>query len=351
MVRVSEGARSPLMDSSRPSKLPLQAMQQIAENTLRLRAPAGIENARHNLAYIQRSVLDLRADLDVIGRTAVVVAAGPSLRRQKIIPRLKALPTRPLVVCCDGALATCLRDGVVPDVVVSVDPDPHRIVRWFGDPKLNERPEDDYFRRQDLDVEFRENEQSLNQEVIELVNRYGPRIRAALSTSAAPDVTQRCVESGMRVFWWNPLYDDWTQAESYTRKAFELTGGIPCMTGLGHCGGAAWVLAHAALGCKRIAIVGMDLGYPVGTSVVNTQYFEYVRHLPLEQAEQFLLRIENPHTGEAYLTDPVYYWYRESFLDAARQTDSVTVNCSEEGVLFGDGVRWARLEQFAEDVG
>ena len=119
------------------------------------------------------------------------------------------------------------------------------------------------------------------------------------------------------------------------------------MTGLGHTGGAAWVLAHAVLGCSRVGIVGMDLGYPEGTSVVNTQYYDVVRDLSPEKAESLLLRIENPHSGEVYLTDPVYYWYRETMLDALQWADCVTVNCSGEGILFGKDIRWNSLEEFA----
>lgn len=329
-----------------PNTLPAELLGQIADNTLRERAPIGIENARRNLPHIRRSVLDLPKELSAAGRDAVVIAAGPSLRRQKIVSRLKALKKRPLLVCCDGALAACLRESLVPDIVVSIDPHHDRIVRWFGDPHLDRRPDDDYFRRQDLDIEFRENERARNQEVLDLVNRYGSKICAALATSAAPAVTERCVEAGMSLFWWNPLYDDWTQPGSYSRQVFDLTGGIPCMTGLGHCGGAAWVLAHAVLECRRTAIVGMDLGYPDGTSVVNTQYYEYVRHLPTHQAERMLLRIENPHTGSGYMTDPVYYWYRESMLEAVKQADCTTVNCSGEGILFGEGILWGSLEEF-----
>jgi hypothetical protein len=220
-------------------------------------------------------------------------------------------------------------------------------VRWFGDTKLDERPDDDYYRRQDLDIHLRDDEYSRNQEVIQIVNQFGPRIVAALSTSAAPDVVHRCHEAGMQIYWWNPLYDDWSDPDSYSRHVFDLTGGIPCMTGLGHTGGAAWVLAHAVLGCSRVGIVGMDLGYPEGTSVVNTQYYDVVRDLSPEKAEGLLLRIENPHSGEVYLTDPVYYWYRETMLDALQWAECVTVNCSGEGILFGKDIRWNSLEEFA----
>jgi len=328
------------------SELPAEVLQQIAENTNEFRIPVGMQNARENLPYIQRSILELPKALPDLHEIAVVVAAGPSLRRQNIISRVKALKNRCTVICCDGALPACLRNDLIPDIVVSVDPDHNRIVRWFGDTKLEERPEDDYYRRQDLDIYLRDNERARNQKVLELVDRFGPKVIAALSTSAAPDVTSRCREAGMQIFWWNPLYDDWSQPDSYSREVFELTGGIPCMTGLGHTGGAAWVLAHAVLECRAVGIVGMDLGYPDGTSVVNTQYYDSVRHLPIEEAETLLLRIKNPHSGDVYMTDPVYYWYRETMVDAARRAACDTVNCSGEGILFGDGLRWSTLEDF-----
>lgn len=329
--------------------LPEEVKDIIAKNTLKARAPLGIENARMNLPHIEQSVLDLPAALPQLRDKVVVVASGPSLKRQNIVPRLKKIREKVTLVCCDGTLAACLREEVVPDIILSLDPHPYRIVRWLGDTKFDERPKDDYFQRQDLDTHFRDNERARNQEVIEMVNRYGKKICAALSTSVSPEVTRRCLESGMQIYWWNPLYDDWSQPGSYTRQVFELTRKeVPCMTGLGHGGGAAWVLAHAVLQSKLVAIVGMDLGYPDGTSVVNTQYYEFVRDLPMEQAERFLLRIENPQNGAMYLTDPVYYWYRESMIDAVQRADCTTYNCSGEGILFGNGVIWDTLENFAD---
>jgi len=333
------------MGSQRLMTFPPSVLERIADNTSRLRAPAGLANAQCNLSLIKRSVLEMASELPR-KPCAVVVAGGPSLKRQNIIRRIRDLQDRPLLVCCEVALAGCLREEVVPDVIISLDPHPHRIVRCLGDPQFHQRPEDDYFQRQDLDVELREDGAVQNELIMRLVNRYGSRICAALATSVNRQVAERCVESGMSLFWWNPLYDDWSQQASYTRRVFDLTGGIPCLNGLGHSGGAAWVLAHAVLGYKRVGIVGMDLGYPEGTSVVNTQYYDVVRHLPKAQAEQLLVTVENPVTGARYLIDPVYCWYRDAFLDAVRQADCVTVNCSGEGNLFGDGIEWCELEEF-----
>ena len=112
-------------------------------------------------------------------------------------------------MAADGALGACLRAGVVPHVVVSVDPHPERIVRWFGDPALTEVPADDYFRRQEMDPVQREDELRANRALVELVDTYGPKMKVAAATSAAPAVVERCEQAGMELYWWNPMYDDY----------------------------------------------------------------------------------------------------------------------------------------------
>lgn len=332
------------MTSNRLQGLPEDILNLISESTYKLRAPIALAHAARNLPQIKKSVLELPMAIPNLRESAVVIAAGPSLRRQEAVARLKPFRDRLTIIATDGALINCLQNDVIPDVVVSVDPS-QRIVRWLGDPRLHERNEDDYFRRQDIDVAFRD-EHAHNSTSIELVNRCGAQMKAALSTSIFPEVTERYHESGMDVYWWNPIIDDWDQPDSYTRKVFQITGGIPCLNALGHCGGAAWSLAHAVLRCRRVGIVGMDLGYPNGTKVINTQFYEFMWHLPLELAETFLIEIENPYTKGIYLSDPVYYWYRFWMIEAIKQAECVTVNCSGEGTLFGDGVLWQSIEQF-----
>jgi len=54
------------------------------------------------------------------GMPAVVLAAGPSL--DEVVPSLRAIKGRALVVCVDTALRTALAAGVEPDFIVVVDP-------------------------------------------------------------------------------------------------------------------------------------------------------------------------------------------------------------------------------------
>ena len=235
-----------------------------------------IRNTHSNLKYLGKTISDLERDTgyDRSG-SAIVIGAGPSLHRQDSIKQILASDNKCDLVCADGALPTCLRSGLVPDYVVTVDPHPSRIVRWFGDPKLDEAAlaRDDYFTRQDLDPHLGEYELARNSQNIELVNKYGPQIKAVIATCASAAVTLRCLEVGMELYWWNPLYDDITNPDSLARRMHKLNK-VPCMATGGNCGSAAWVFANVVLKKKEIALVGMDFSYAPGTSVGKTQYFK-----------------------------------------------------------------------------
>jgi hypothetical protein len=234
--------------------------------------------------------------------------------------------------------------------VVTLDPHPTRIVRWFGDPALTSTDEDDYFRRQDLDPHLGAEELTRNRELIELVNKYGPRIKVIISTSASQQVTQRCLGAGMELYWWNPLLDDFDAPDSLTQKVYHLNK-VPCLVSGGNGGSAAWVFAHAVLGKKEVALVGMDFGYAPETPREKTQYYKEIADLFGEMAADAYIQVHNPYLKETWYTDPAYYWYRQSFLQMARQANCRTFNCSEGGILFGRGVTFIPLSQFLSSRG
>src|SRR5438876_9496915 len=114
-------------------------------------ADIGFRNAELNAPHIKRSVLELAKTPLGSGESAVVVGAGPSLHRRRSLQRLRASSFTGTIVAADGALGACLKAGVVPHLVVSVDPHGERIVRWFGDPTPTAPREDGHLRRQELD--------------------------------------------------------------------------------------------------------------------------------------------------------------------------------------------------------
>jgi hypothetical protein len=311
-------------------------------------AAVGLANAERNRPRIARSVLELAETPLGSGDSALVVGAGPSLARRRSLERLRQSGWTGTVVAADGALGACLRARVVPHVVVSVDPHPERIVRWFGDPRLAAPSADDYFRRQEMDAVHRHDEVGANRALVELVDAYGPKIKVAVATSAAPAVVERCEQAGMELYWWNPMYDDYERPESISRRLWEMNR-LPCLNGGGNVGTAAWVVTHAVLGKARIGLVGLDLGYAPGTPYAQTQYYpELVELLGDRHAEAFV-HTRNPVTGEVWFADPAYHWFRDVFLRMAAEAACETYNCTEGGLLFGPGIRQASLETFLSD--
>ncbi len=306
--------------------------RQMAEVTLQKTAVVGLRHAEANLPSIRRTIAELNGAAPKGREAVIILSAGPSLHRRNTAARIAAAGFEGIVVATDGALGHCLRAELVPDFVVSVDPHPTRIVRWFGDPELELRPADDYFRRQDLDPHLLRDEADRNRELLALVDRHGPRVKAVLDTSVA-------------VYWWNPIYDDYDAPDSLTRRLFELTK-APCLVTGGNTGAAAWVFATAVLGCREAALVGMDLSYHPSTPITHTQYYTELRDLLGEAVAEAYIHMENPHLGETWYTDPTYWWYRQAFLELAAQSPATTVNCTEGGILFGDSVRWSGLDAF-----
>jgi hypothetical protein len=305
----------------------------------------GLANAERNRSRISRSVLDLAPAALVAGPTAVVVGAGPSLARRRSLERLRDAGFAGMVVAADGALGACLRAGVVPHVVVSVDPHPERIVRWFGDPRLTAPPVDDYFRRQEMDPMHRRDEMVANRELVDLVDAHGPKIKVAAASSAAPAVVERCEQAGMELYWWNPMYDDYERPGSLSRRLWEMNG-LPCLNGGGNVGTAAWVLTHAVLGKERIGLVGIDFGYAPGTPYAQTQYYPELVEMLGDRHPEAFIHTESPPTGEVWFSDPAYHWFRDVFLEMAAQAACVTYNCTEGGLLFGPGITPLPLESF-----
>ncbi len=318
----------------------------VAQATFKKTADIGFTHAQANLPYMTQTVLDVPKPPPSKGRSAIAMSAGPSLHRRRTIERIKELRYEGTVVAADGALGYCLRNGLVPDYVVTVDPHPTWIIRWFGDPDLKTRPDDDYFRRQDLDPALNTREQERNEELIALVNEHGPKIKVIIATCVSPNVTKRCLQAGMPLYWWNPICDDYDDAGGHTRRLYDMTR-MPCMVTGGNCGASAWIFAKAILEREPVAIVGMDLGYAPGTPLRRTQYYhELIKFYPEERLEQAYVQVHNPVLGETWYTDPTYYWYRQCFLEVVKQSGWTAYNCTEGGTLFGEGIESLPLDRF-----
>lgn len=321
---------------------------QIQEIGRQKHGQALLDHARANLSHQKKTLRDLPPLRGAKAESAIVVSAGPSVHRRNSIQRIRESGFGGTIIAVDGSYVACLRAGLIPDFVVTLDPHPVRIVRWFGDKNFEESSaKDNYFERQDLDVEFRKRSLSRNLENIELVNEHGHLTKAIVASSAPPNVIDRLSEARCETFWWNPLVDDPRKPDSLTRGLYELNR-LPAMNTGGNVGTASWVFASTILKIPRIGLVGMDLGYFADTPFKQTQtYYELVHHHGGEEGiEAYFREFVFPLTGERCYTDPTYFWYRSNFLELVRRAQSRTFNCTEGGTLFGDHVECVPLADF-----
>ena len=295
------------------NELPQLGLKNIAEDL--------ISCAQSNAKYVNKSIKELHPLKGAKAESGIVISAGPSVHKQDSINRILKSKYKGSIIAVDGCYIACLKAGLIPDYVVTLDPGASRVVRWFGDPDFEKNSaDDDYFVRQDLDIEFRRNSIEHNKENIRLVNKFAPLTKAIVATSAPYTVVNRILEAKFDTYWWNPLVDNPYDKNSLTRKLFDMNG-LPCMNTGGTVGTAAWVFANTRLKIPRLAVVGMDLGYYHDTPMDQTQtYYELVdRHGSIEGVDQYFVEFTFPLTGEQFYTDPTYFWYRNNFLDLLKK--------------------------------
>jgi len=312
-----------------------------------------VQNSSGNVSFINKTVKALEPLEAEKANSAIVISAGPSLHYNDTLSVLASSDYKGTIIAIDGSYVKCLKAGVIPDYVITLDPHPTRIVRWFGDPDFEKNMAgDDYFSRQDLDIDFRENSLRQNRENIALVDEHANRSKLIIASTAPANLVQRAKAAGFDMYWWLPLVDDPNSEGSLTRQMYKLTK-LPAINTGGNVGTAAWVFAQFWLKIKNIAVVGMDLGYRQDLPYKMTQgYPELVQMLGEENVTSELFPvIENPESGETYYTDPTYFWYRKNTLDLIANSGATLYNCTGGGILFGDGVRQIALQEFLSDYG
>ena len=333
----------------RPGTLGMQLVARMDSLTWERHGQLALDNAARNKTVLHRgkSLAELRGAAIGAGDSAIVIAAGPSLGRRDPAKAIAEAAYCGALVVTESALFYCLRNGIIPDLAVTLDPHATRVVRWFGDPHLTEArlKQDDYFSRQDQDAAFAD-EMRANEEILALLDRHGRDIRIAVATSASEAVVERALDAGMDVYWWNPMLDDPDAPDSVT-AALQRQNGFPCVNAAGNVGSACWVMAGSVLGKAHVALTGVDFSYYDETPYENTQYYkEAVALVGEENLDSLFIRLHNPHLNAWFYTDPAYMWYRQCFLEMAAEPGCKTYNCTEGGILFGEGIDVIPLAAF-----
>jgi hypothetical protein len=296
-----------------------------------------LANSRTNAPHIKNTMREIKPD----SRDVIVVSAGPSLYRQNMLQRIKALGFTGALVAIDGSYVQCLRASITPNYVLTLDPHPTRIVRWFGDPEFADNSAgDDYFARQDLDEAFRRDAEKTNAENLALIDDCS-RPPLLICSTAPANVVRRTAD--FERYWFAPLVDNPKLPGSLTREIAQATG-LPCLNTGGTVGTAAVIFAHCILKARRIAVVGMDLGYAKDLPLERTQSWNMLKDRA--DVKDLYPKVLHPKWGECYV-DPTYAWYRQNLLALLKSAGRTLYNCTEGGALYGPHVECMTLEEFA----
>jgi len=233
------------------------------------------------------------------GRPAVVVGAGPSLERN--LHLLRKVKSKAVIIAVDAALPTLLPAGILPDLLVAIDPLPENVALFKDNPLLRHVP-------------FI----CLAQYTPEIVDLYpGP-------------LFINMAEQNLVALWLRPFWED--------------KGSILCFGGsVAHLGFAA----AEYLGCSAIALMGLDLSFDAKFHAGEASSLLTEMHgVPFE----FKDRADKATDifGESRYTLSSFLSFKTSFENRFKTFTGVVINATEGGLPL-EGAANLRLSDFIDE--
>ena len=273
-----------------------------------------INSFMENIPYIIRrpGVFKLK---DIFkGRPAIIISAGPSL--EKNIHLLETAKGKAIIIAVDAVLPTILPVGIVPDIVVGIDPLPDNYVFFNDNPLLKEVP-------------F----VCLCQYTPKTVDRYPGPVFMNMSTSNI-------------IFQW-------------LCKFWEDKGFIECA------GGSVAHLAFSVaeyIGSDIVALVGQDLSFTKSLHAANgmerlhdyvinnkecADFFNYTKETKMPDYRENAKVVQNIK-GEKRYTNDAFLTFKSSFEMKIEAFNGKVIHASEDGIPI-DGTKIMRLIDFTEE--
>ncbi len=226
------------------------------------------------------------------GSPAVVVSAGPSLKKQ--LSKLKTIKGKAFIICVDTALRELIKEGVKPDIVVSIDFTPVNYKHFNG-----------------IDT--------------------GGYVYLFAST-VYPQCLKHHISCGGEYF---SLLND-SPLSDWLMNFWGVRGFIPIGDSTSH---AAFHLAEYC-GCENIALIGQDLAYTGGCThspgVATFRKAESKDNLSIEG-----------YYGDRVETSTALFTILKNFEKKIKRSASSVFNCTEGGAKIGNA-KQLPFSQFIE---
>jgi hypothetical protein len=231
------------------------------------------------------------------GRSAIVVAAGPSL--EKNLHLLKRAKSRAVIIAVDAALPTLLPAGIVPDLLVAIDPLPDNVAFFKDNPLLRQVP-------------------------FVCLAQYTPKI---VDLYPGPFFLNMAEQNAVAL---------------WLRQYWEDKGSIVCFGGsVAHLGFAA----AEYLGCSAIALTGLDLSF-------DAKFHAGEASSLLSEGAPYDFRdgadIVLDIFGNNRYTLPSFLSFKTSFENRIKVYNGTVVNATEGGLPL-EGAINMRLSDFINE--
>lgn len=282
--------------------------KQINNNTLKKFGSRWVKNLSKNLPLWSRSP-DISQLLNQYrGIPALILAAGPSL--EEILPRIKDLKERMLILCVDTAVKALLDTGTEPDIIMSID------AQYWNSLHL--------FRAETKNTIF-------------------------IAESSIPPLCLSYFPD--RTFFLKSSFPLGSYFEKKTRS-------IPSVASGGSVSTTLWDFTRK-LGVSFICFAGQDLGFPGNQTHYKNSYFERAMHIysgktmPLDTQSFNYMHAGYPakrlsNSGGEVWSDrrmEVYIEWFEEKMKEHRETE--TFNLSYEGVKI-EGMEFRDFQELLE---
>lgn len=292
-----------------------------------------IRNFSINLPYIWEghSASELAPPNGAEKSSALVIGRGPSIKKHKQLELLADSGFKGAIVCADGALPNVLEAGITPD----------------------------RFNLFTLTIDAQENQKKLYEHPI--TKKFGRGVKCLISTTAHPKVYEAAKNANMNIYWLHTLFDyegaknSFNKIQGIMTRAKSPTKKVPAIQTGANVGTSAWVVSWSILRCAHVGLIGIDLGYDGDTPWEQINYHGYSMPKDIDVNSESFKRayptVYNPDFRCYCKQDPLFLYYCNALKEFIQKVQHrvKTINATEGGALFGEGITCTTLADFLQN--
>ena len=260
--------------------------------------------------------------------SAIVIGAGPSLKKYDHLELLANSNFNGSIICTDRSLVPALKAGITPEkfpnfFVVTIDTE--EIIKKFY--------EDD------------------------IIKKYSNQINGIFTTVTNPLTIAAARKQNIIIHWIHALFDyeegikSFNQISSIMTRTKNHTNGLPAIQTGGNVGTSCWFVGWKILQCKTIALIGIDHSWNEQDS-----WEKILSHckIPLDAEidnslkQKLFPKVNNPEFNCTCVLDPIFQYYSSALKDFIQRSpsDITTINATEGGCIFGERITCLQFSDF-----